>query len=102
MANTASPAVAGETVLIYCTGLGPISPTPADGAAASGATTTTFMPTVTIGGATASILYSGLAPGYVGLYQVNAVVPSGLTSGDKPVAITIGGARSAVVMLPVQ
>jgi uncharacterized protein (TIGR03437 family) len=60
------------------------------------------MPTVTNGGATASISYSGLAPGYVGLYQINAVIPSGLTSGNQPVAITIGGAGSAVVMLPVQ
>ncbi len=102
LANTASPAVASETVLIYCTGLGPVSPTPADGAAATGAAATAFMPTVTIGGATAAISYSGLAPGYVGLYQINAVVPSGLASGNQPVAITIGGAGSAVVMLPVQ
>jgi len=102
LASVTSPAVAGETLLIYCTGLGPVSPAPADGAAASGAATTALTPTVTIGGASATISYSGLAPGYVGLYQINAVVPSGLASGNVPVVIAAGGASSAVAMLPVQ
>src|SRR5579871_972452 len=39
LADTAHPAVAGEVVLIYCTGLGAVSNTPADGAAASGQNT---------------------------------------------------------------
>jgi uncharacterized protein (TIGR03437 family) len=102
LASVTSPAVAGETLLIYCTGLGPVSPAPADGAAASGAATTALTPTVTIGGTSATISYSGLAPGYVGLYQINAVVPSGLASGNVPVVIAAGGASSAVAMLPAQ
>jgi uncharacterized protein (TIGR03437 family) len=71
-------ASAGETVLIYGTGLGPVSPAQQSGAAAAGAASTTVTPTVTIGGVTASTGFSGLAPGFVGLYQINAVVPSGL------------------------
>jgi uncharacterized protein (TIGR03437 family) len=101
LANTSSPATPGETVLIYCTGLGAVSTTPADGAAASGADPTVLTPTVTIGGATASIAYTGLAPGYVGLYQINVVVPSGLTSGNQPVIITLNGVQSAIALLPV-
>jgi uncharacterized protein (TIGR03437 family) len=101
LANTASPAAAGETVQIYCTGLGAVSPTPADGVAAAGASMTTATATVTIGGASASVGYAGLAPGFVGLYQVNAQVPAGLTSGNQPVIITIGGAQSAIALLPV-
>ena len=102
LANTADPAKAGETVLIYCTGLGyVVAPLPADGVAATGQMTMNT-PTVTIGGANAPVSFSGLAPGYVGLYQVNAQVPSGLAAGNQPVIITIGGAMSKSVLLPVQ
>jgi uncharacterized protein (TIGR03437 family) len=102
LANTADPAKPGETVLIYCTGLGyVVAPLPADGVAATGQMTLNA-PTVTIGGANAPVSFSGLAPGYVGLYQVNAQVPSGLAAGNQPVIITIGGAMSKSVLLPVQ
>jgi uncharacterized protein (TIGR03437 family) len=102
LADTADPAKAGETVLIYCTGLGyVVAPLPADGVAATGQMTMNT-PTVTIGGANAPVSFSGLAPGYVGLYQVNAQVPTGLTAGNQPVVITIGGAMSKSVLLPVQ
>jgi uncharacterized protein (TIGR03437 family) len=102
LANTSAPATGGETVLIYCTGLGTVSPTPSDGASAAGSATTTLTPTVTIGGATAAIAYSGLAPGFVGLYQINVQVPMGLSSGNQPVVITIGGVQSSIALLPVQ
>ncbi len=100
LANTSSPAVPGETVQIYCTGLGAVSPTPADGTAAAGASTTVATATVTIGGASAAVAYSGLAPGFVGLYQINATVPT-LSAGNQPVIITIGGTQSAIALLPV-
>ncbi len=38
--------------------------------------------TVTIGGVEAPVAYQGLAPGFVGLYQVNAVLPSTVAPGD--------------------
>ena len=53
-------------------------------------------------GSFTTIYACGLAPGYVGLCQINAVVPSGLASGNVPVVIAAGGASSAVAMLPVQ
>ena len=102
LADTSHPASAGETVLIYCTGLGPVSPVQQSGSAAAGAASTTATPTVTIGGVTASTTYSGLAPGFVGLYQINAVVPSGLGTGNKPVVITTGSVASNPSLLPVQ
>jgi hypothetical protein len=37
---------------------------------------------VTIRGKAAQVAFSGLTPGYAGLYQVNAIVPSGITTGD--------------------
>ncbi len=101
LADTAHPVKAGETVLIYCTGLGEVKSPPPDGAAASGQTTVAT-PTVTIGGAAAAVAYSGLAPEFVGLNQVNVVVPQGLTSGNQPVVLSMGSAASAAVLLPVQ
>jgi uncharacterized protein (TIGR03437 family) len=101
LADTGHPAKSGEVVLIYCTGLGAVSSTPADGAAGSGQSTTASA-TATIGGTAAPVSFSGLAPGFVGLYQVNAQVPAGLKSGNQPVVITISGASSKPVLLPVQ
>ena len=101
LADTAHPAKAGEVVLIYCTGLGVVSSAPEDGAAGNGQSTTATS-TATIGGAAAPVSFSGLAPGFVGLYQVNAKVPSGLKSGNQAVVVAIGGSSSKSVLLPVQ
>ena len=58
---------------------------------------TVATPTVTIGGQTAAVQFSGLTPGLVGLNQINAVIPSGLTPGPQAVSIVIGGATSNTV-----
>ncbi len=101
LADTAHPAMAGETVLIYCTGLGAVTSPPADGAPGNGQSTKAA-PNVMIGGVGAVVNFSGLAPGFVGLYQVNAVVPSGLSTGNLPVEIKLLGASSNNVLLPVR
>jgi uncharacterized protein (TIGR03437 family) len=101
LADSGHPVVPGETVLIYCTGLGAVASAPADGAAANGQSTV-VQAKVAMGGISAAVSFSGLAPGFVGLYQVNAAVPSGLASGNQPVVITLGGSPSNSVLLPVQ
>jgi uncharacterized protein (TIGR03437 family) len=53
-------------------------------------------------GMKASISFSGLAPGFVGLYQINVEVPSGLKTGNQPVVVEVAGASSNSVLLPVQ
>jgi uncharacterized protein (TIGR03437 family) len=100
LADAAHPVKGGETVLIYCTGLGAVSSPPGDGAAGNGQATKAAA-SVTIGGVNAAVSFSGLAPGFVGLYQVNAGVPTGLASGNQPVVLLIGGASSNSVLLPV-
>lgn len=101
LADTAHPAKPSEVVLIYCTGLGAVSSPPADGAAGNGQATI-VTPTVTIGGTKAIVSFSGLAPGFAGLYQVNAEVPPTLKAGNQAVVIELGGASSNSVLLPVQ
>jgi uncharacterized protein (TIGR03437 family) len=101
LVTTANPARAGETVVIFCTGLGATQDPVVSGRPANGERTTNI-PTVTIGGANARVDFSGLAPGFVGLYQVNAVVPSGVTGRAAIVITSAGNASRSDVTLPVQ
>jgi uncharacterized protein (TIGR03437 family) len=87
------PARSGDVVVIYCSGLGPVTPTLPSGVGAGANGTTIPLlsnpPVVRIGGQTAAIQFAGLAPGFVGLYQLNVVVPSGVAAGSAvPVVIT--------------
>ncbi|MGA3020064.1 MAG: beta-propeller fold lactonase family protein [Bryobacteraceae bacterium] len=100
-----NPARAGITYIsIYCTGLGPVTNQPSTGAAPSpGVLSETITPTVTIGDVPATVLFSGLAPTYVGLYQINAQVPATAPSGDTvPLLVSIGGATANTVTIAVQ
>jgi uncharacterized protein (TIGR03437 family) len=99
------PVAAGESITIYCTGLGAVSNQPATGFAAQAnpLSATTTMPTVTIGGIMAQVSLSALVPGAVGLYQVNVLVPAGVPAGDAvPVILRIGGVSSNAVTIAVQ
>ena len=99
------PARPGEFIEIYGTGLGAVSNQPTTGAAAQASplSLTSTTPTVTIGGVFAQVSFSGLAPGAVGLYQVNVQVPGGAPAGDAvPVVISIGDATSNAVTIAVQ
>ena len=104
------PATIGDYLVIYATGLGLTTPSgdpngkplptgvapPADGSALY---QTPTLPTVTIGGIVTKVLYSGLAPGFPGLYQVDVQVPSGVANGDDvPVVITMGPASDSATI----
>jgi len=61
------------------------------------------VPTVIIGGAAAKVTYSGLAPGFAGLYQVNALVPDAAPAGNSvDLVISIGGVQSNTVTIAIQ
>jgi uncharacterized protein (TIGR03437 family) len=83
LVTPASPAQPGEVLVIWATGAGKLNNTPADGAGAPSAppSTTVDAPSVTIGTAAAAVQFSGLAPGFVGLLQINVQVPTTLPSG---------------------
>jgi uncharacterized protein (TIGR03437 family) len=100
VAQPGTPASIGETVVIYCSGLGAVTPKVKEGSPAPGVpplSTTDNPVTVTIGGKPATVAFSGLTPGSVGLYQINAVVPSGIITGDAvPVVIGVAGQTSPI------
>jgi uncharacterized protein (TIGR03437 family) len=76
--SSARPANRGEFITIYCTCLGGVYNSPASGAPAGSSPTsnTTAAPTVTIGGVQATPAYSGLSPGFAGIYQIDVPVPN--------------------------
>ena len=87
-------------VEIFCTGLGEVEPPVAAGAAApvSPLALVVRSVTVTIDGQNAPVTFAGLAPGYAGLYQVNAMIPSEARRGPRvSVTVSAGGATSNVV-----
>jgi len=99
LAQPGTPAGIGETVVIYCSGLGSVSPKVAEGAPplTSPLSNTDNPVTVTIGGVAATVSFAGLTPGDPGLYQINAVVPSGIVTGDAvPVVISVAGQTSPI------
>jgi uncharacterized protein (TIGR03437 family) len=97
------PVRAGDIIEIYGTGLGAVSGAQTGEAAPTPPLTTSASPTVTIGGQSAQVLFSGLAPGVAGLYQVNVRIPTGITPGDAvPVSLTISGVQSNTVTVAVQ
>jgi len=105
--TASNPAHIGDTLVIYCNGLGAVSPPVPTGTPAptNGTLTQTVNAvTVTIGGVSEAPEFAGLAPGYPDLYQVNAVVPAGVQPGNSvPVVLTVAGQSSpAVVTIVVQ
>jgi uncharacterized protein (TIGR03437 family) len=98
-----APAAAGEIVQVYCTGLGATMPAVGTGAAATVAAPVNLPVTALVGNAPAKVLFAGLAVGFVGLYQVNVEIPSGLpASAAAPLVLTSNGIASNSVTLAVQ
>jgi uncharacterized protein (TIGR03437 family) len=101
--GTSAPATAGDVLVMYCVGLGVTDHTIADGAI-SPASPPAKVPgvTVMIGGQNAAIQFAGLAPGFVGLYQINAVVPGGVAPGTAALTVNAGGQTSPALNFAVQ
>jgi uncharacterized protein (TIGR03118 family) len=89
----ATPAAAGETIVMYGTGFGPTNP-----AAPEGMLITTPLPlaagfpTITFNGAAGVVQFAGLT--YAGLFQINVTIPASIPSGDVPVVAQVGSELS--------
>jgi uncharacterized protein (TIGR03437 family) len=99
------PAMRGSNIEVFATGLGAVINAPPAGspAPASPLATTVKTVTATVGGVSAPVTFSGLAPGFIGLYQVNVTVPASAPVGDAiPVTLIMDSAMSNTVTIAVQ
>jgi len=102
---TSRPANRGDALIIYANGLGAVTPTIQSAVSPSdGLRTNNTTPLVTIGGMSAQVLFSGLAPQYVGVNQLNVLVPQAAAPGSTvPLQIQVGGiTTSDKVLIAVQ
>jgi uncharacterized protein (TIGR03437 family) len=103
-------AKAGDTILLFGTGFGPTTTTLNPELAASvayplahtGGDITAPLAQITIGGQAAQLQFCGMVS--PGVYQINAVVPQGVASGDQPVKMTLlsGASVSQTLFVPIQ
>jgi uncharacterized protein (TIGR03437 family) len=101
LADANAPAKAGDVLVIYTVGLGPVTPAVKSGDPASFSVLSRANATVgvTIGGQPALVQFAGLTPGFSGLYQVNTVVPDGVTAGIQvPVLVSVAGSASSTAI----
>lgn len=103
--RSSRPAKRGEYVTIYCTGLGRVTNPPPSGSpsSANALSTTLQSPVVTIDGIPSNVAFAGLAPTFIGLYQVDVRVPDKAGSGEaRPVRVSIGGAQSNTTTMAIE
>jgi uncharacterized protein (TIGR03437 family) len=98
-----NPATTGSVISLFWTGQGQVNNPVTTGAPATALflNTTVAPTTATIGGQPVTVLYSGLAPGFVGLAQANLQIPD-LPSGGYPVLLTVGNATSNSATVSIQ
>ena len=105
VAGNGNSAKAGDTLEIFCTGLGDVSPRLVAGYPAPPSPLSYVIDavTLTIGGVNVVPFFSGAAPGYSGLYQVNATIPAGIApSQQSPLVLSQGGRAGVTVTVPIQ
>ncbi|MDQ6707464.1 MAG: peptidylprolyl isomerase [Acidobacteriota bacterium] len=99
-----TPAAPGETLIVYGIGFGPLDPggVAMAGHIVQGQAVLTALLQFNFGNSQGPILYQGLNPGSVGLYQFNVTVPINVPDGDVPVAVMLNGSPiSQTLFIPV-
>jgi uncharacterized protein (TIGR03437 family) len=91
-----NPLPRGQAMVIYATGLGAVTQ--------SGQYSETQAPvTVVLNGTELPAAFAGLAPGFVGLYQVNVLIPAATAPGlGIPLSLKVSGQLSNAVAVSVQ
>jgi uncharacterized protein (TIGR03437 family) len=82
-----------QTLVILATGLGQVTPPIADGAGDPTIVhNTTGTPVVLVGNVKAQVVFSGILPGFPGVYQINIIIQAGTPTGNAvPLQIQMGG-----------
>jgi uncharacterized protein (TIGR03437 family) len=99
-----SPAKPGEYVVVYVSGMGMTNPNVASGIASPSTNLATPLDSATFtlnGASVPNILFAGLTPTLVGLYQVDFQVPPNAPNGDLPLVLTQTSGLSNSTILPV-
>ena len=91
MVDSSSPALAGETLLVYLTGLGRVD--------AGGNATNAI--TASIGGFPATVQFAGAKSPSGGSYQMNVIVPSGISPGNANLSISGPDSLNSSTVLPI-
>jgi uncharacterized protein (TIGR03437 family) len=106
--STMNPASRGEIISLYLTGLGATNPKVSDGVAAPGSAPLALITgglAIYVGGVAVpanQIYYAGLAPTLAGLYQVNFMIPTGVSSGNVSLAVQTNEGFTDMVYIPIQ
>jgi uncharacterized protein (TIGR03437 family) len=114
LSSCGQPAAPGDYLVLYTTGLGEATPNgdpngaplatgvpaPADGSVLY---ETVATPTIKVGGVAAASLFSGVVPGFAGLYQIDFQVPTtGVTEGDSvPITVSMPGSTMGTATLAI-
>lgn len=101
LVTPSNPIHGNDWIVIYATGLGITSPAVPAGLPApySPLAIAVVAPDVSLGGVPLAVSYAGLAPGEVGVYQINAHVPFKPFEGDQvPLTITQSGVTASVAV----
>lgn len=99
LVTAADPVHIGDVLIIYLTGMGATFPPVSTGqpAPSNPPAQTLDSPQVTLGGASLPVLFSGLAPGEVGVYQINVSIPRGVPQGmEIPLSISQAGSSTTL------
>jgi uncharacterized protein (TIGR03437 family) len=97
------PAKPGDEIMLLGIGFGGVSPSVPVGAVVGQANQLTTPLEIRIGGVPAEVRYAGLAPGNLGLYQFNVIVPAVGDNDAAPVTFELGGtAGTQTLVLAVQ
>jgi uncharacterized protein (TIGR03437 family) len=106
--NPSRTASAGQTVTLYVTGDGAVTPSLPTGTAPSSRTPVSNLPhpvqqvTVSVAGQNAAVSFIGIPYWAVGVTQINFTIPAGTPTGAQPVIVTVGGQPSNTAKITVQ
>lgn len=97
LGTNSNPAKAGDVAVVYATGLGPTDCRVETGKASTAALCRTLaVPDVFVGGQKAQVLFSGLTPGFIGLYQINLTIPPQASAATTvPIVAVVNGQKSS-------
>jgi uncharacterized protein (TIGR03437 family) len=100
-AASTTPAKPGETIILWCTGLGPTTPSTPMGMVVPSTPLfdTTVLPTATLNNSPVTVFGAALMPGGAAVYQVAIQVPVSIGTGDWPLQLSIGGTTSPVGLI---